>query len=236
MDLFDSLIKETLPIINNSKVLPLTEELLEDVGKNNMVFRDEMAYELGGEFKKSLSFELITSNEDLIDKDEILLIGNDLNEIKTDTDFIRLTLIKVSNEDITGNELFERLEKIRFTKYRVSPSGYMLRTAKDNQEKVRLSKDTAHSSFSKIGSAYIKAYKQIPYVKSVKEIFITGEFKEYESLKKLAERSNNIIDTIDHILKGMTLNDCNSCSVKSLCDEVEGLRELHQKESQNNIA
>ena len=105
----------------------------------------------------------------------------------------------------------------------------MLRTTSGNKEKVRVSKELVNdkTSFSKIGSAYIKAYKQIPSVINVKEIFITDD-SLYEELIKICNKKNQIQDALDHILKGMVLNDCNACSVKELCDEVEGMRQIHQ--------
>lgn len=229
MVLFDTLIKETLEIIGreNVKTLPLDDVLLEDLGNNNMVFSSESAFELGGGNLDSLSFELCTSNEELICKDEILLLGKDLNKIDKDCSFIRLTILNVTEDNKSGNELYERLERIKFTKYRVSPKGYMLRTSVGNKEKVRVSKDTSKYSFSSIGRAYLEAYKMIPFVRSVKIVFISDREDLYELLKPLAKRKDDIKDTIDHILKGMLLNDCGSCSVKDLCDEVEGLREIH---------
>ena len=41
-------------------------------------------------------------------------------------------------------------------------------------------------------------------------------------------RKTRITEAVDHILKGMVLNDCNSCSVKELCDQVEGMRAIHK--------
>lgn len=227
MVLFDNEIKEVLALLKDYKNLDLTEDLLEDVGKNNMIFSDETAYELGGGINKSLSFELVSSS--LIDNDEILLIGKDLYEINKDTPFIRISLVKVIDEDKKGDKLYDQLEKIKFSKYRVSPKGYMLRTTSGNKEKVRVSKELVNdkTSFSKIGSAYIKAYKQIPSVINVKEIFITDN-SLYEELIKICNKKNQIQDALDHILKGMVLNDCNACSVKELCDEVEGMRQIHQ--------
>lgn len=106
----------------------------------------------------------------------------------------------------------------------------MLRTTTGNKEKVRVSKELVKNrvSFSNIGSAYIKAYHQIPSVINVLEIFITGEHEILDELVKISKRKNEIQDALDHILKGMVLNDCNACSVKELCDEVEGMREIHQ--------
>ena len=226
MQLFDNEIVETINLLSHYqfKDLLITEDLLEDVGKNNMVFSNEAAYELGS--IKSLSFELPSST--YIDKDELLLLGKDLNQIKEDTPFIRLTLLNVKEDkELKGDQLYDRLEKIKFTKYRVSLKGYMLRTATKNQEKVRVSVDASKYSFSNIGSSYIKAYHLLPYVNHVKIIFITEENELFDKLVQLGKRKDEITQAIDHILKGMLTNDCGSCSVKELCDEVQGLREIH---------
>lgn len=231
MVLFDSEIKELLNLLDKYelKSLPITSDLLEDVGKNNMVFSNESAYELGGGMCDSVSFELSTSTDELVNSDEILLLGKDLNEINSDTEFSRITLVNVEDDKLKGDELYDRLERIKFTKYRVSPKGYMLRTASGNKEKVRVSKEIAKSSnFSRIGSAYIKAYKQMPFVKWVKIMFVTGNSDIYKPLKELGIRKTNITDAVDHILKGMVTNDCGACSVKELCDQVEGMREIHK--------
>lgn len=228
MQLFDNEIIETLNLLSNYPFqdLLITEYLLEDVGKNNMVFSNEAAYELGA--LNSLSFELPSSS--YVDKDEILLLGNDLNQIKKDTSFIRITLLNVKEDkELKGDQLYDRLEKIKFTKYRVSPIGYMLRTATGNHEKVRVSKETSKSSFSQIGSAYIKAYHLLPFVNHVKIVFITEENDLFDKLNQIGKRKDEITQAIDHILKGMLTNDCGSCSVKELCDEVQGLRKIHNK-------
>lgn len=231
MHLFDHEIETLLPLlsVNEKKNLPLTDTLLEDVGKNNMIFRDETAYELGGGQHIGLSFELPTSRKELIPREGVVLLGKDLNEIRSDTDFARITFLEVKEENLNGEALYDRLETIRFTKYRVNPEGYMLRTTRKGQEKVRVSKETSRESFSKIGSAYIKAYRQIPSVNRVMILFVTGESEYYSLLKTVSDQRYAIADTIDHMTKGMLLNDCNSCSVKELCSEVEGLRELHKK-------
>ena len=270
MNLFNDEIKEVYELLNSleKKELPITDQLLEDVGPNNMIFRDECAYELGD--KKSLSFDLSSSSIDVEDK--IYLVGKDLSEIQGNEDFMRITLLQIKDEGsngggLTGDALYNRLEQIKLTKYRVSPKGYMLRTSTGNREKVRVSKDVARkSSFSQIGSAYMQAYKKLDYVEHVTILFIVGHAGDsvgsagsnagesvgngaegnagngvgtgagvnagnsslYDRLSKIASKKAEITDTIDHILKGFMINDCDSCSAKELCDEVEGLREIHQ--------
>lgn len=229
MELFDTEITEVCKLIDDlpHKNLAIKPKSLENT-KNNMVFSNESAYELGGGFHESLSYELASSTL-LDDNDELILIGKDLNEITSDTTFSRITLLKVKEEKLEGSAMYDRLEKIKLTKYRMSPNGYMLRTATSNKEKVRVSKEFKEKyTFSDVGSSYIHAYKMLPFVISVKEVFIIGDYACFSRLKEIGKEKKEITDTLDHMLKGLVLNDCGSCSVKELCDKVEGLREIHK--------
>ncbi len=229
MELFDKEIEAVWNCIKDleQKSLPIKQDSLPSI-KNNMIFTNESAFELGGSFHESLSFELTTTS-DLFQNDQIYLIGKDLNEIQEDTDFVRISLCIMKDENLEGEKLYQCLEKIKLTKYRVSPEGYMLRTAIGNNEKVRVSNDFVKKyTFSDIGSTYIHAYKQLPYIQFVQEIFIIGKTPIFEQLKQIGIEKKKITDTIDHILKGVMVNDCGSCSVKELCEKVEGLREIHK--------
>lgn len=230
MNLFDTCIEKCNAILEGKcfRELPLTDQLLEDVGNNNFIFDSDMAYELGGEV--SLSFELSTTNEAFLQEDKILLLGPDLQEVKEDQCFQRITLIKTKESIGSDNHLFDNLQKLKFVKYHVSPKGYMLRTATQDKEKVRIDKNLAKTaSFSEIGSAYIKEYKKLPFVEHVAIFFLVGQKDLQKELKAVCTHKNEIASAIDHISKGMVLNDCSVCDVKSLCDEVQGMRELHQK-------
>ena len=48
----------------------------------------------------------------------------------------------------------------------------------------------------------------------------------FSALKEAVRETEEITRAIDHILKnGMT--DCDSCSLQKVCEEVEGMKELH---------
>ena len=47
-----------------------------------------------------------------------------------------------------------------------------------------------------------------------------------EQLKPNAKKADDITKTLSHILDGLP-TDCGHCSLKSVCDEVEGMREMH---------
>lgn len=73
---------------------------------------------------------------------------------------------------------------------------------------------------------FIKSYRKNPNVEAVKLIFITDPKFPYQDLEVQAKRAEQITRAIDHILKNLAM-DCNVCSLKQICDEVEGMKELH---------
>lgn len=116
-----------------------------------------------------------------------------------------------------------------FVKYHVFPKGYMIRTSSEsNREQVRISKEAVRDgiSFEKIGNTFIRQYKKNPNILNVKLLFITASDADFPALAKSAKNVYDITMSLTKILEGMP-TDCGSCNLKSICDEVEGMRELH---------
>lgn len=201
-----------------------------DDGNNAIIFRSDMAYELGGGTLSAISSQTLTEDEELVPENEILLYGPDLNQISKDISYARLTFLRVKKESFgEGNALYSAIRKIDYTKYHVHPHGYMSRiSAANHREPVRVSKTALSEglSFEKIGNAYMKAYLEHPQVEAVKIIFITDPAFDYKALESHCLRAEQITDALDHILKDFKM-DCKACNLKEVCDEVEGLRELH---------
>ena len=57
-------------------------------------------------------------------------------------------------------------------------------------------------------------------------IFMTDPSIDYAKLKALAKKSADVTGTLTHILEGLP-TDCSVCALKDICDEVEGMKELH---------
>ncbi len=100
-------------------------------------------------------------------------------------------------------------------------------SSQSNQEQVRISKDALKEgiNFARVGASYISKYKAVSQVKNVRVIFIT-DTALVEALSPNADKVDAITRTLTHILDGMP-TDCGHCSMKPVCDEVEGMRELH---------
>lgn len=232
MELYNSLVKETKALLE--KKSPATWDFSSgsswrDVGSSELVLQKDAAYELGAQGKGSANYVLFTSNAELVDKDQVLLYGPDLKDIKGDCDFARIVLLRVGVLDGEDEVVYRTLKDIEFAKYHVYPEGYMVRMSPESyREQIRVSKAAIRQgiSFKSVGANYIEAYKKDANVLAATVIFITESGFDYAALQKLAKKTNDVTGTLAHILEGLP-TDCSVCSLKGICDEVEGMKELH---------
>jgi CO dehydrogenase/acetyl-CoA synthase beta subunit len=235
MELYNSIIEKVNGHLGRTvpkKYAYNPDKTWEDVGGNQLIMMKESAYELGGDNKPAVNYACISS-DDYVTEDEIWVYGKDLNEINGSVSFARIVLVKVDSLKGEGEEdtepLFRAIQDIDFVKYHVYPKGYMIRSSSDSfREQVRVSKDAVKKgiSFEQVGNSYIKEYKKNPNVLAVSVIFATVDDADYAEMRKDAKKVRDITKTLSKILEGMA-TDCHSCSLKEICDEVEGLKELH---------
>ena len=166
MELYNSLFQDTRAFLEGStpKVWDYAErDCWTDIGSAELVMQRDAAYELGAGGKGSANYVLFSSNPDFVSRDQVLLYGPDLREIKGDTDFARIVLLRVGVLDDDNEKVYRILKDIEFAKYHVYPEGYMVRISPENyREQVRVSKQAIRKgiSFRSIGASYIKAYKK----------------------------------------------------------------------------
>ena len=236
MELYNSIIDKIDGLLGSSAPRRYDydpDKTWEDVGGNQLVMMKEAAYELGGDNKPAVNYACVTSTDGFADRDEILVYGRDLREINGSVPFARIAVIKVKelsgeNEEDT-EPLFRAIQDIDFVKYHVYPKGYMIRSSSDSfREQVRVSKEAVSSgiTFEQVGNSYISQFKKNPDILSVKMIFLTADDADYAEMRKDAKMVRDITKTLSKILEGMA-TDCHSCNLKEICDEVEGLKELH---------
>ncbi len=235
MELYNSIIEKIDGHLGSStpkKYAYNPDKTWEDVGGNQLIMMKESAYELGGDNKPAVNYACVSS-DDYVTEDEVWVYGKDLTEIHGSVPFARIVLVKVASLKGEGEEdtepLFRAIQDIDFVKYHVYPKGYMIRSSSDSfREQVRVSKEAVRKgiSFERVGNSYIKEYKKNPNVLAVRVIFLTADDADYAEMKKDAKKVRDITKTLSKILEGMA-TDCHSCSLKEICDEVEGLKELH---------
>ena len=232
MELFNSLLRDTRALLEKGapKVWDYAErDCWHDIGSSELVLQKDAAYELGAAGKGSANYVLFSSSAELVDKDQVLLYGPDLKDIKGDCDFARIVLLRVGVLDDDDEQVYRILKDIEFAKYHVYPEGYMVRMSPENyREQVRVSRQAIRGgiSFRTVGNSYIRAYKKDPNVLNATVIFVTAPGYDYAAMKDNAKKANDITNTLTHILEGLP-TDCSVCSLKGICDEVEGMKELH---------
>lgn len=232
MELYNSLIKDTNAQLENlsPRVWDYAPaDCWKDTGSSELVLQRDAAYELGAMGKGSANYVLFTSNSELVNKDQVILYGPDMQDIKSDCDFARVVLLRVGVLDDDDEAVYRTLKDIEFAKYHVYPEGYMVRMSPENsREQVRVSKQALKKgiSFKAVGASYVTEYKKDANVLNATVIFVTDPKADYAALQAMAKKSGAVTGTLTHILEGLP-TDCSVCALKDICDEVEGMKELH---------
>ena len=231
MDFFDSLIRDASVYLNRfsqKKIAFTPEKSWQENEYSHVILQRDTAFELDG-----TGFNLVTSSEV---QDEIIVIGDDLDSIKGKRKFARICIVQLDTED-DEQKNYNLIRKIDYIKYHFFPEGYMIRTSsRAHKEAVRVAKSAIKKgvSFERVGNQLISKYKNNPSVKGVKVLFVTDEKVDFSLLEEIAEKNKSISETLNHVINNVTF-DCDSCNLKAVCDEVEGMKELHFKNAQKGM-
>ncbi len=237
MKLFDEMIILILEQLNQLAAaeqarLEPSAEAWTDVGEHHMILARETAYELGGNNMPGLSGCLCTARPLLL-PEGIYLYGEDLTQITANRPYARLVLAELGVSD--DEALYRKFREIDYVRYHIHPEGYMARISPVSQrEPVRVGKKALekHISFRDVGQMYMERYHNISGIKNVNVIFITHTNFDYRVLEQTLGRSEQMILSLNHIFTGLSM-DCETCSLKAVCDEVEELRALHFGQKNN---
>ncbi len=229
MNFFDSLIDTVNEIIcpYEKKRFPYESgKIWADTSENHVILSRDTCFELNG-----VGFNLATSKEV---KDEVIVIGDDLHEITSGRSFARICIVQI--DDVEDEQsAYNLIKKVDYVKYHCFPEGYMIRsTSRQHKEAVRVSFSAVKNGidFWSLGNLYISKYKENPKVKGVQVVFITEKAVDSKKLEEVAEKNHQITQTLNHIMNNVTF-DCDTCNLKAVCDEVEGMKELHFKRSKD---
>ena len=232
MKLFDEMIIEITGELGH--LAPMEAARLEkprrpwaDVGAHHMILAREMAYELGGAGTLGLSGCLYTT-EPILFPQGVYLYGKDLPQIRESQSYARLVLVELEETD-SEEALYRKFREVDYVRYHIHPEGYMARISPVSQrEPVRVSQKALKKGvrFAEIGDLYLMQYQKIPQIKTINVIFVTHPAFDYCMLEDRLGRAEQITQSLNHIFTGLSM-DCDHCGLKTVCDEVEGLRELH---------
>lgn len=232
MNLFDGMITNIQEQLNRiaateQAALAKPSRTWRDVGEHHMILGSEMAYELGGHNTFGLSGCLYTTKP-LLCRQGVYLYGSDLSQITVSQSYARIVFVELQ-ESTDEEALYRKFREIDYVRYHIHPEGFMARISPVSQrEPVRISKKAMKEkmSFADIGQMYLERYQKVSQVKNVNVIFVTHKDFDYCALEKTLGRAEQITQSLNHIFTSLSM-DCDTCNLKTVCDEVEGLRELH---------
>ncbi len=232
MKLYDNMIDVTMEALSHFQGKRVSGDLTKAwkcLENTEFIMQRDAGLELGGAPEPSVNYTCVTTSGK-VTKDEILIYGSDIGEIAGGCGFARVVILETEDlgEEADQEKAFQAIRNLEFVRYHVFPKGYMVRvSSQSNQEQVRISREALKKGidFSSVGASYIAKYKAVPGVKNVRIIFITDSALVKEILPN-ADKVDAITKTLTHILDGMP-TDCGHCSMKPVCDEVDGMKELH---------
>lgn len=231
MQVYDKVIRETKEILRPFEARDLTGRPAKHwpmLTENEFLLQNEVAFELGDRMYPSTCYQAVTSSEELVGEDKILLYGKDLQEIKGNVPFTRITWIQ-AEPDEDQNKAYQQIKKMEFARFKMIPKGYMmLSSSMELKEQVRVSKQAVKAGldFAVIGHMVINKYKTEFEAKHVQVLFITEELPVIKELARQGKKVDEITNAFDHILKNIIL-DCDLCPLHPICDDVEELRKIH---------
>ncbi len=226
MRLYNNLINEIKESLSNSKELSNGKNLnVSD--KSSVIFLSDSAFELGGSQKPCVSSLAVSS--DIKFSNSVKLLGNDLPKIKSDSPFGKFVFIQIDDFE-NEQDTFNKIKELEALRYHLNVDGFMTRASALNmREQIRVSKNAIKSgvAFADYGHTLLNEYLKFSCVKSV-EIYFVTDFDEFEKLELIAKKISQTTSALNHIFDNVMF-DCSTCNLKEICDEVDGLKELHLK-------
>lgn len=240
MELYDNAIQQIKQLLKQYPIKCLPEYVgqLPLLKGEQLLLRRDMAFELGGGTLPAISVLAFTTSGKLVSDSASFLCGQDISHIQGNVPYARVTLIQLSDEflgqDIYEQGIYDVLRRIDFVRYRLRIDGYLMRiSSAKEREVVRIGAKAREEglTFSAVGQCFLQGYLAEPEVRAVQTYFITLPEFNYELLRTLAKTTEGITESLNHIYETINM-DCSSCGLKAVCDEVEGLKELHFSRSQ----
>jgi len=233
MRLYDTLMERLSAVLAGEEAMHYAYEeslVWPEHETHEMILQKEMAFELGGQGNPAVNITCVSSNEAFFQENEVIVYGSDLQEITEATPYARISFLLT--EELAGEDtdtVYQTLQDIDFVKYHVYPKGYMIRTSgQSGREQVRVGKKELAQgmTFARIGNTFIQHYLATGKVKRAKVIFLTLQEADYKELEKIGFQASDIKNSLSKI-KGGLPTECSVCDIREICNEVEGLRELH---------
>ena len=201
-------------------------------GRNNIVLAQDTGVELGNPRQESLSLILWTDMPSRISDGRITVIGPDLQDARGKSlPFAKIVIAAVHGFN-EGNTC-DRWQEMDLLRFDIALAGYMMRAVSQYQrEWSRVSHDALEKgfSFSILGSALMDKMKAREYIDGVEIILVTESPRAVRELREVAVGAMAIIGALNRMNEEIAA-DCPTCDYRTVCDTVDGLREMHAARS-----
>ena len=233
MKVYDPSIQSALALLGKFPARPLSLEKGYPLEKEKaFLFPEDVALDLGGRELPSPYLIGYTSSSSLVPEDTIYLIGEDLAGLHGQVPFAHVSFLRFEGQgDEKDQELYRLLRGIEYQRYRIFPYEAMVRVNTNRlRESISLSRKALEKgiSFAALGTLFLDAFKKEKRVKAVAQYFITDPSFPFAELEGMARKNEGVTVALDSIMKKLSM-DCSTCQFKGICDEIEGMREAHQK-------
>ncbi len=228
MKIFDEHIKQTLDILESYEKKPLVKQgaCLGLTKKSIFMMEKDLAVELGGYPKESIN--LIVGTSDMDFEEGVFIIGDANLNSSSHMSFGKVVFLQT--EDVPDDKLYDFTQETLLKDASLRFEDVMLRTSPAHYyTNLRISKKAMQNGFDfdKMASTIQVEFESISSVKKAQVVLIAGDSPLYKQLLPVAESVKEVTVALNHIFDGIDM-DCGSCAWSDLCDEVEGLRELHK--------
>ncbi len=199
-------------------------------GQAQIIFNTDTAIELGNPKLESTSFIIWTDDGAKINDGQITLIGPELHECQQEQISFG-KIVKVLGHGFTDENAYNRYQEMNILKYKTNLEGYMLRAVpQENKEWSRVSKKALQAGFSLqlLGNELIRELKELEYVDGVEIVLISSSKEDVQRFKLIGEKVARVTSAMNKMFDNLEF-DCASCNFADVCKEVDGLKEMHQK-------
>ncbi len=194
--------------------------------QSSLVLQEDTAVELGGA-GGSLFMILWTGQAGVIRPGRISLIGPDLTETaQVKFPFTQIVLVRGAYQDE-----YQTYQDLRDTVFDTRLKGVSTRVWPDRQKVwCRVSREAMGQGFNlmRYGCTLLKRLNNLPSVEEAEVIFSTEAVNEKSLLAPVADKVQDIVEALLKMYEELNF-DCESCEYNEVCEEVAGLKEIHQR-------
>lgn len=195
-----------------------------------IILSKDTSIELGSSDMASISLVLLTNDNSLVEDGKMTFIGPDLPECAgRSLPFGKI--IFVSGHGFDEDNMYKRYEEMSLQRFSLDLAGFQPRSIPQaNREWSRVSKKALAEGFSLevLGNEQYRELQKLDYVDSVEMIIITSSAADVTLFKSLSDRAAKAAQAMNKMAEHL-IYDCKDCDYKDVCDEVDGLRRMHEQ-------